>query len=252
MTYAIVQSSLDVPDVERLKRAFRAVPTLTDVDAHILASDAFGILVKRKSAEHAAVLIQALRSEGIEAEMVPDRSLPEMPQTKFVRKLECTSDALILHDPLGRPFSLPWEHIMLIAAGNVRVQQFNQVRSVKQIPSYDRYGGEGEVREIEYSTREQSSYQFLLEIILTRAVLRYSVNVDKSMLFQFLGNEFSPKLEESFGVLIRRLTQFAPNTALNRGAYYLKENAAEVFSYPSKNAFHEEIIWLLWRSGQSK
>lgn len=248
MTYAIVQSTLDVPDIERLKRAFRAVPTLTDLDAHILANDAFGILVKRKSLEHARVLLQALRNEGIEAEMVPDQSLPVMPPTKFVRKIACSPEALILHDPLGRPFPLPWEHIMMIAAGNVRMQQFNSVRSVKYSPSVD--GHEVEMREVEYSTREQTTVQFLLELIISRAALRYTVTVDKPMLHQFLGKDFNPNLEASFGMLVRQLACYAPNAAVNRGAYYLKAGAGEVFFYPSQNAFHEEIIWLLWRAAQ--
>ncbi|MBA4147227.1 MAG: hypothetical protein H0X66_03865 [Verrucomicrobia bacterium] len=252
MTFAIVQSSLDIPDVESLKRAFRAVPTLTDVDAHILANDAFGILVKRKSAKHAQALIQSLRSEGIEAEMVADKLLPEMPETKFVRKLECTPDALILHDALGRPFPLPWEHIMLIAAGNVKLQKFNRISTERKVIRFDARGNPHRVTQTDYSSKEESRFEFLLEIILTRAILRYSVTVDKTMLFQFLGDQFNPKLDQSFGQLICQLTQFAPHAGLNRGAYYLRENAENVFSYPSKNAFHEEIIWLLWKMKQAE
>ena len=47
--FAILQRSLEIPDVERLKRAFRSVKCLTDSDAHTLARDAFGILVKNLS-----------------------------------------------------------------------------------------------------------------------------------------------------------------------------------------------------------
>lgn len=252
MTYAIVQSSLDIPDVEKLKRAFRAIPTLTSVDAHLLANDAYGILVKGKSAEHAGRLIQSLRAEGIEAEMVPDSLLPAMPQTKFVRKLLCAEKGLLLHDPLGRPFSLPWEHILLIAAGNVKLQEFNRTGIEKRVVRYDMVGNPHSTTETEYSTKETSRFQFLLEIIVTGAVLRYSVTVDKGTLFQSLGEEFNPKLEESFGVLIRQLTQYAPNAALNRGAYYLRENSGQVFAYPTKNAFFEEIIWLLWKLKQAQ
>ncbi|MFN7140252.1 MAG: hypothetical protein ACK4UN_13030 [Limisphaerales bacterium] len=250
MNYAIVQGSLDIPDVEKLKRAFRSVSTLTDVDAHILANDAFGILVKGKTADQAGRLLQALRAEGIEAEMIPQHLLPQMPATKFVRKLECTPDALILHDPLGRPFPLPWQHIMMLAAGNVKVVEFNRHAMPRQVTRYTANGQAYTTQEVDYNTREEHRFQFLLEIILTRSVLRYSVTVDKPMLFQYLGSQFNPKLEQSFGILVRHLLQFAPQAALNRGAYYFRENASEAFSYPSKNAFHEEIIWLLWKMQQ--
>lgn len=252
MTYAIVQSSLEIPDVEKLKRAFRSVPTLTNVDAHILANDAYGILVKGKTAEHARRLVESLRGEGIETEMVADQLLPELPQSKFVRKLHCTEEALVLHDPLGRPFRLPWEHIMFIAAGNVKLQEFKRTCIDKKSVRFDGAGNPYSITETDYSTTEESRYKFLLEIIITRAALRYSVTVDKSMLFQSLGDEFNIKLEQSFATLIGQMTQFAPNAALNRGAYYLRENAGEVFSYPTKNAFQEEIIWLLWRMKQGQ
>ena len=41
--------------------------------------------------------------------------------------------------------------------------------------------------------------------------------------------------------------QYAPHAIVNRGAYFLRENSASVFEYPSKHAFHEEITWMLWQ-----
>jgi len=46
--FAILQRSLEIPDVDRLKHAFRSVKCLTDSDAHTLARDAFGILPGEK------------------------------------------------------------------------------------------------------------------------------------------------------------------------------------------------------------
>jgi hypothetical protein len=34
MTYAVLQSTLDIPSIDQLKRAFRSVRRLTDMDAH--------------------------------------------------------------------------------------------------------------------------------------------------------------------------------------------------------------------------
>ena len=64
--FAIVQRSLDVPEVGKLKRAFRAVKCLTPSDAHTLANDAFGILVKNLDITDAMALKGALQSEGID------------------------------------------------------------------------------------------------------------------------------------------------------------------------------------------
>ncbi len=252
MKYAILQSSLDVPDVEKLKRAFQSVPSLTAADAQILANDAFGILVKGESAEHASRLFHALQAEGIETEMVEQRLLPELPQGKFVRKLESTPEALILNDPLGRPFPLSWEHITFLAAGNVLLHDFERKGTTKEVTKYRANGGSYTVTETEYSTKEESRFKFLLDIIVAQGALRYTVMVDKPVLFQFLGAAFNPDLEQSFGEMVRRLVQHAPNAVVNRGAYYMRENAEPMFSYPSKNAYTEEIIWLLWRMKQSQ
>ena len=53
----------------------------------------------------------------------------------------------------------------------------------------------------------------------------------------------------NFRLLVQDLARFAPQAAINRGAYYLREGAGEAFVYPSKNAIFEEIVWLLWRMG---
>src|SRR5204863_10157446 len=54
--FAILQRSLEIPDVEKLKRAFRSVKGLTETDAHTLAKDAFGVLVNNLSATDAMTL----------------------------------------------------------------------------------------------------------------------------------------------------------------------------------------------------
>ena len=68
--FAILQRSLEVPDVEKLKRAFRSVKGLTDSDAHTLANDGFGILVNNLSPTDAMTLQGALRAEGVETAVV--------------------------------------------------------------------------------------------------------------------------------------------------------------------------------------
>ena len=69
--------------------------------------------------------------------------------------------------------------------------------------------------------------------------------------FAYLGDRRTESLPENFALLTRDLIQFAPQAALNRGASDLRENTGKLLTYPSKNAFFEEIIWLLWRMQQA-
>jgi hypothetical protein len=55
----------------------------------------------------------------------------------------------------------------------------------------------------------------------------------------------------NFTLLVQDLAKYAPHAQLNRGAHHLREGVAEALRYPSKNAFFEEITWLLWRLRQA-
>ena len=245
MPYAILQTDLTPPSLDQLKRAFRTVKFLTEVDAHTLGNDAFGILVKNLDADRAAALQSALRAEGVETEIADQRALPEMPATKFVARLDCLPDGLLIYDPLGRSFRLEWGHLLMIAAGNVRLTDFARVEKTRYETRYD-WGHPSVEQVTDVSTKEEQNQHLVLELILTRAVARYSVTADKFN-FAYLGPRRTKNLPENFALLVRDLIQFAPQAALNRGAFHLRENTGAPFTYPSKNAFFEEIIWLLRR-----
>lgn len=251
MKYALAQKTLDVPPIEKLKAAFRGSGVLTEMDAHILARDAFGILAKGLTAENAARLQGRLQAEGIETDVVAETLLPQLPPTKFVRRVQCGADALLLFDPLGRPFPLEWKHIMMIAAGNVCLQDFNRIRTEREITRYDSQGNRRREIEVEYSTKEESNFHFLCEVIVNRAILRYTLEVTKPFLTQFLGTRATPDAATNFGLFVQELLKSAPGAVLNRGAYYLRQSAAP-FAYPTKNAFYEEITWLLWKALSSQ
>lgn len=251
MPYAILQTDLTPPALDQLKQAFRSVDFLTDVDAHTLGSDAFGILVKNLTADHAASLQGALRTEGVETEIVDQRALPEMPPTKFVGRLDCLPEGLMIYDPLGRGFQLEWGHLMMIASGDVRLTEFTRVQRVRRRPRLDRYGHIQDEPEVEVSTREELKFHLLLELVLTRGVQRFSVTADRFN-FIYLGERRTQSIPDNFALLVQDLIHFAPHAAVNRGAFHIREDARDWFSYPSKNAFHEEIIWLLWRIRQAR
>jgi hypothetical protein len=247
MGYAILQAGLDIPPVDKLKRAFRSVPFLTDIDAYTLARDGYGILVKHLTSADASALQGALRVEGVETFLVEEDQLPVLPQSKLVHRSDCLPEALLIYDPLGRPFPLEWQHLMLIAAGRVQLRCSLRVES----PNLFSKSGRNGFSTREERIREEVKDHWILELVLNRAVMRYILDADKFN-FQYLGERRARSVEENFKLLVQDLVRYAPAAACNRGAFYLKQNQTLPFSYPSQNAFNEELIWLLWRMGQTQ
>ncbi len=260
--YALLQKSLERPPIERLRVALGSVRGFAPADAPGLANDAFGILAKNLDAEQAAQFQQALEAQGIGVDIVAETALPKMPSTKFVRRLDLGEDALVIHDAIGRPVPVEWRHVALVAVGSVYTIEFARRETVApkagglfgtRRPGFLRDVTSEEpltVREVR--TREQRAERWMLEIVLARAVARFSLEVGDAapLLFRCLGEERTEDVAENLGRLVRQLAARAPQALQNRGAYFLRQEPATVFSYPSKNAFYEEITWMLWRSLQ--
>jgi hypothetical protein len=247
MKYVLVQASSESPATDKLQRALQVLPSLTEYDINIMARNAFGILVRNLSAEQANLVAQSLAREGVETEKLPEKELPSLPPIKVVRQIACTREALILHDPYGRPFPLPWQHVWLLAAGNVRVQEFKQVRTERRVSYTDENGMPQDEVQVDWSTREQSNCACMLEVVVTRAGLRYSVTVDKNFLERYLGDRFNGEVASGFSLVVEDLSSYAPGSMLNRGALSLRDEA-RLLDYPSKNAFYDEMIWMLWKA----
>jgi hypothetical protein len=258
--FALLQRSLELPEVEKLKRAFRSVNGLTESDAHTLANDGFGILVNNLSPTDAMALQGALQAEGVETAVVLQTDLPQMPPTKLVHQLDCLPDALVVHDAIGREFPVAWDQIMLIAAGRVRLTVFEQERVIPsqaplQAPLESWWPVMPRGRSVsqaapEYVTRESQAPRLLLEVLLAGAVMRFQIEGERFR-FNYLGERKRPELDENFALLVQDVMKFAPQAMVNRGAYFLRENTTTVFEYPSKHAFHEEITWMLWQAANA-
>jgi hypothetical protein len=256
LRFALLQRRLEIPDVEKLKRAFRSVKGLTETDAHTLAKDAFGILVNNLSPTDAMTLQGQLAAEGVETAVVLESELPQLPPAKFVHQMDCLPDGLVVHDAIGREFPVKWDQIMLVAAGRVRLTVFEQQRvTPSQSPARSaldswwpvgpRYRSASQPAP-DYVSRESQVPTLLLEVLLARAVMRFQIEGDRFR-FQYLGDRKRPDVAENFTLLVRDVMQFAPQAIMNRGALFLRENTSTDFEYPSKHAFHEEITWILWQ-----
>lgn len=256
--YAILQKTLDMPRVDALRRAFTSVRCLVDADAHSLGKDAYGILVKNLAIDDAMTLQRALAAENIETEAVPQATLPQLPSTKFVRRIECGSDALLVFDPIGRPVTIEWRHLMLIAAGNVLTTQFTR-RTFPPPANATWFGPATWGRRPRPSVaaslprielREERRGVLTIELILTRAVARYTILADESapLLFRHLGARTTSQPTENFRLLLDDFGRAAPAARCNRGAWLLRQDPPTLLEYPSANAFSEELIWMLWQT----
>jgi hypothetical protein len=271
MSYSVLQTGAETPTTEQLKRAFRGAPGLTEMDAYTIGKDAFGLIAKGFALEPAQALKNSLQAQGIAAEVVEERILPILPDSFFISRLDCTENALLLYDTLGRVAEVQWQDVLLVAAGTVRMTEFKQVhapvgsgvqhglefmRAVADPPIGRRSFISDIARDslanmprLDVSTREEQHDRFTLEIILAGAVTRYTVKEDRmsQLFFQYLAERRDAEMSRNFRLLVHDLVQHSPDAAINRGAYYLKEDDATQFEYPSKVAFYNEIVWLLWR-----
>ena len=248
MGYAIVQKELVVPTVEQLKRAFSVSPLLTGLDAQTVAHDAYGILLRGLEKDQANALRESLLRERVETELVMESKLPVPPPARIARQIEFHPSHLTLYDPMRRASEVPWKEIMVIAAGYVRTREWRKHRTVLE-ESASRGGGTSPGTAGVLKSREAEDYHLWLWIFLKGGVTRFSISAD-DFVFDHLGTRSSNDLAFNFVSLVQDLAEEAPHAGLNRGAYLACQSPPELFPYPSKAAFNEEIVWMLWRIGQ--
>jgi hypothetical protein len=247
MSCSLLQKSgLEPASIDRLKLAYRSVPGLTEMDAFTLGRDAFGILARAFDPERARALQVSLAAQGIESELVEDADLPVLPEMRSVHKLDPTPDALMICDPLGQSFPLPWKNVLLIAAGRTHLVEFNPLE-VPRVADL----GRGHHFSIVYDreTHEEHNDRWMLDVVITGGALRYNAVAQQpgGMLFQYLGARMTDDLADNFKLLVQDLIRNAPEAGINRGAYYLRENSEKTFNYPNRTSFYNEMLWLLWK-----
>ncbi len=251
MSFAILQKELVVPDVEALKRAFSVSPYLRDIDAQNAAHDAYGVLLRGVDEENAGALQAALQAEGVETELVKESALPAIPLGKVTKRVEFGPAHLLAYDSLNQASDVPWADILFIAAGYVRTGEVRKHRSAKE---------EAQLRSTATAPLDESGvlkpgdeerYHMLLEIFLRDGTTRHTIAADE-FLFDGLGSRMSDDLALNFVVLIQMLVAQVPHAGLNRGALKASQEPPELFPYPSRASFIEEMTWMLWRIGKLK
>lgn len=249
MRYAVLQKELVAPDLEALKRACRVLPSLRDIDAQTMFADAYGILSKGMDVLDASAFQDALQAEGIATIVMEESELPIVPPAKIIRQIEFLPAHLNMYDPMGRVFALPWQDIMMIAAGDVRVQESRKGKNNSE--SLQVFGAGNAHEPAEGRSRHDAHQSLMLEIFLVGGISRYSIN-GGTFDFAYLEERYTGDQRKDFCGLIRDLVEFAPHAGLNRGAFMANEGGNDLFNYPNKAAFYEELVWMLWRISQAK
>ena len=104
----------------------------------------------------------------------------------------------------------------------------------------------------EISIRYKRESRGLLDVFINCEPYHYRIRADKFN-FGCLGERISRKTMENFAQLVGDLIRYASGAALNRGAVAIREEGLEAtFGYPSRHAFEEETIWLLYKFGLSR
>ncbi|HXI51966.1 MAG TPA: hypothetical protein VNH84_10690 [Candidatus Saccharimonadales bacterium] len=244
MLYAILQKELVLPEVEKLRRAFSVSPLLTKLDAQTAFNDAYGILLRGQEEEHAKLIQAALQEEKVETELVEEAKLPALPVARIARQMAYEPEHLILTDPMQRQARAAWSDILLIAAGYVKLREVRRHRSaLEESPTHA--AGIGEDMRSDSTAREEEHPHMLLELFLHGGT-RYSLQADEFS-FEHLGARQTDDLSLDFVAVVRDVAERAPQAGQNRGAYHACLEPPELFPYPSKAAYQEELLWMLWR-----
>lgn len=249
--FAVLQAQLDSPAADRLKRAFKTFSHLTDADAVRLAVTARGILMRQIGYDAAHAFQLALEAEGIGAAVVAEADLPKLPEGRLLQRLELSAQAFTFYDVLGRPTTIEWDRVALVAAAAVRHFEVSTFQTERTTLQFSPVGGFGPKKVQEIGHKVESDSLLLLEIILAGGTTRFQIDAAQ---FPFKHVLDQPELSkaEKFIWLVRNVCRHSPQAILNTGARSLHAGQEIVPACPNRQVLADELVWLLWHNSQSK
>ena len=233
--YAVVQSTAVPPSVAQLRDAFKVLPNLVDADASSLAKDGFGIIIDSLSRSDAEVLTSALSKLGARVEIVCQDDFYSLPRPRRIRRLELGPEHFTFQDAMGRQTVVAWSHVVIVAAGRVYLTEFTSVQPNVDIGL--------PITTIQDGAKEERNLRLLLQLVLDTEPICLRLIIDDHLWPRSMD---PASREPHFLSEIRHVCQHATFARLNRGAEAVRDRGTAI-NYPSKHAFEEEIIWLLWR-----
>jgi len=249
--FTLLQKEPIGPTTDQLKRAFKTFINLTDADAVRLAVGAHGILMKHLGQDTARALQLALQAEGVGVAMVAENNLPNLPEAQSLNQLEPWPQALTVYDPLGRPVTIAWPDVALVAAGAAQHLEFNKTQT-ELIRRQHQAAAGARTNSGATGPKIESGSQLLLELLLSGGAVRYQIDAAEFK-FKRVIDRPGLSLEEKFIWLVREICHHATHATLNSGARSLHQGGQIVPVYPNRRLLDDEMVWLLWRSaGQTR
>lgn len=273
--YALMQRRLEIPDEEALRRAFRGIGGMAPSDASHVARDAFGVLLRQLDFDAAQALQHSLAQQGVATDVVDEAELGELPAAKRVRRMGIQESGLAVCDPYDRELVIPWESLRVVSGGLVRTTELRRpsgggglgggggaagwepdladwgamIVGPGIIPVSMRPGmmsGTGSVQ----GARERQVWAWTADVILAGGSMRFVFSPDRLLAWPGAAPaEGDP--ESRFLELLRAVAERAGQAVMNRVAFALREGEIETISYPTRNAYQEELLWILWRLRQT-
>jgi hypothetical protein len=244
-TYTLVQADPTPPTVEQLKRAFAFTDSLRAPDAAKLAHEACGLLLKNLTYDNAYRVQCALKEDGIATEIVEPATLPTLPESRLVRRMEFTDAALMVFDLLGRASPVAWDQLAVIGAGAVGHFELTTTHTEEKVVVFSPIRGIHRKTVSETTHKLGTDRQLLLELLPTAGDRRLQIE-GKGFLFGYCFNRPELDLEAKFALLVQGIVEHAPKAIRNRGAEALARQLP-IAEYSSKGALNDELVWLLWR-----
>jgi hypothetical protein len=247
--YAVLQKDRGSPSADQIRRAFRSFSNLTDADAVRLAANAEGILLRHLGADEARAFHRALQAEGVAAALVPESELHLLPASKSLHRLSLTEQALEVYDLRGQPTPVAWNEIALVAAGAVRHVEISPAQTERATGKRHPVLGAWPQPAAESVRKVESDSQLILELVLAGGAARYELDAAQ---FPFKYAVDRPEFStlEKFVWLVREIGNRVAQAILNRGASDVRNGMHLVRGYPSRQAFTDEMVWLLWSAAR--
>jgi len=232
---------------EQLKRAFQSFSNLTDADAVRLAVGAHGILFRHENRDAARAFQSALQAEDVATVVVAEDELPSLPEAKVLQRLELSPKALRIFDLLGRPTSIPWTEIVLLAAGAVGDIEVSQTTIERTVLRLNPVFSVWPKKVTESRRKVTADSHFIMEIFLAGMKSRYQIEAARFP-FGHLIDQPGLSTADKFIWLVKEFCRHATAATLNGGVRWLRAGNERVPSYVNRQALTDEIIWLLWYS----
>jgi len=253
--YALMKRSAEPVEQDTFVRAFRGVPGLTPVDAKVIGNLESGMLVRKLNLDQAIALQANLKAVGIQTEVVAEMALPVLSESRIIRSLEFSAETLAVRDVMQRSTTIAKQDFKLLAAGSVRTAAFSRRRiETQEVRAHTLHIPihafplmipivQHETR-VQYMARESEEWVLRAEIM---AVNQRFVIEGENFDYGCLSSAMTQDIATNFCLLIHKLaSKFSPSLVC-RGVRSILADPPDFAYYTNKDAFHNELLWLLWR-----